>query len=68
MSVIHHFSHKLLNYFLMFPCNEHVEINKFLHSLAYTWMTIIDIQVHIIDNLPLDVLLERNAKLVVAWL
>ena len=26
----------------MFQCNEHVEINKFLCSLACTWMTIID--------------------------
>ena len=26
----------------MFQCNEHVEMNKFLCSLACTWMTIID--------------------------
>ena len=25
---------KLLNYFLMFQCNEHVEMNKFLCSLV----------------------------------
>ena len=31
------FFHKLLNYFLMFPCNEHVEMNKLLCSLACTW-------------------------------
>ena len=33
----------------MFQCNEHVEMNKFLCSLACTWMTIIDI----IDNFNL---------------
>ena len=33
--------HKLLNFFL-FQCNEHLEMNKFLCSLACTWMTIID--------------------------
>ena len=33
--------HKFLNYFLC-QCNEHVEINKFLCSLACTWTTIID--------------------------
>ena len=43
-------------------------MNKFLHSLACTWMEIIDIQFYIIDNLSLDVSLQRNAKLVVAWL
>ena len=26
--------HKLLNYFFMFQCNEHVEMNKCLCSLA----------------------------------
>ena len=29
----------------MFQCNEHVEMDKFLCSLACTWMTIIDSQV-----------------------
>ena len=50
--------HKLLNYFFMFQCNEHVEMNKFLCSLACTWMTIIDSQFYIIDNLSLDISLE----------
>ena len=35
----------------MFQCNEHVEMNKFLCSLACTWMTIIDSQFNIIDSL-----------------
>ena len=42
----------------MFQCNEHVEMNKFLCSLACTWMTIIDSQFYIIDSLYLDVSLE----------
>ena len=60
--------HKFLNYFLMFQCNEHVEMNKLLCSLACTWITIIDSQFYIIDSLSLDVSLEWNANLVVAWL
>ena len=44
--------------FFMFQCNEHVEMNTFLCSLAYTWMTIIDSQFGIIDSLSLDVSLE----------
>ena len=28
----------------MFKCNEHVETNKFLRSLACTWMTITNSQ------------------------
>ena len=52
----------------MFHCNEHVEMSKFLCSLAYTWMTIIDSQFYIIDSLSLDISLEWNANLVVAWL
>ena len=51
-----------------FQCNEHVEMNKFLCSLACTWITIIDSQFYIIDSLSLDVSLEWNANLVVAWL
>ena len=39
----------------MFHCNEHVEMNKFLCSLACTWMTIIDSQFYIFDILALDV-------------
>ena len=50
--------HKLLNYFFMFQYNEHVEMNKFLCSLACTWMTIIDSQFYIIDSLSLEVSLE----------
>ena len=52
----------------MFRCNEYVEMNKFLRSLACIWMTIIDSQFYIIDSLSLDVSLEWNANLVVAWL
>ena len=39
----------------MFQYNEHVEMNKRLCSLAYTWMTIKDSQFYIIDSLSLDV-------------
>ena len=64
--------HKLLNYFFMFPCNEHVETNKFLFRLACTWMTIIDSQFYIIDSLFWDVSLEWNCLVVkrelTAWL
>ena len=42
----------------MFQCNENVEMNKFLCSLACTWMTIIDNQFYITDSLSLDVSLE----------
>ena len=52
----------------MFQCNGHVETNTYLCSLACTWMTIIDSQFYIIDSLSLDVSLEWNANLVVAWL
>ena len=52
------FFHKLLNYFFMFQCNEHVEMNKFLYTLACTWMTIIDSQFHVIDSLSFDVSLK----------
>ena len=58
-------------HFLMFQCNEPIEMNKFLCSLVCTWMTIhvIDSQFYIIDSsISLDVSLEWNAKLVVAWL
>ena len=41
-----------------FQCNEHVEMNKFLCSLACTRMTIIDSQFYIIDSLSLDVSFE----------
>ena len=50
--------HKFLNYFLMFQCNEHVEMNKLLCSLACTWITIIESQFYIIDSLSLHVSLE----------
>ena len=42
------FFHKLLNYFLIFQCNEHVGMNKLLCSLACTWITIIDSQIYIV--------------------
>ena len=35
----------------MFQCNGHVEMNKFLCSLACTWMTIIDSQFYVIDSI-----------------
>ena len=41
--------HKHFNSFFMFN-NEHVEINKFLCSLACTWKPIIDSQFYIIDS------------------
>ena len=42
----------------MFQRNENVEMNKFLCSLACTWMTIIYSQFYITDSLSLDVSLE----------
>ena len=60
ISVFHHktgFS-QTSQLFFMFQCNKHEEMNKFLCSLAYTWMTIIDSQFYIIDSLILDVSLE----------
>ena len=42
----------------MFQCYEHLEMNKFLCSLACTWMTIIDSQFDSIETLSLDVSLE----------
>ena len=42
------FFHKLSTVF-MFQCNEYVEMNKFLCSLACTWITIIESQFYIID-------------------
>ena len=60
MSVFDHKQvfYKLLNYFFMFQCNEHVEMIKFLRSLTCIWMTIIDSLFYIIDSLSLDVSLE----------
>ena len=52
MSVFHHktsFS-QTSQVLFMFQCNEHVEMNKFLCSLACTWMTIINSQFYIIDS------------------
>ena len=44
----------------------------YVHSinecLTCTWMTIIDSKSYIIDSLALDISLESNANLVVAWL
>ena len=51
----------------MFQCNEHVEMYKFLCILECTWMSMIDSKFCIIDSLSLDVSLEWNANLVVAW-
>ena len=42
----------------LFQCDEHVEMNKFLCSLACTWMTIIDSRFYITDSLTLDVSFE----------
>ena len=55
---LHHklFSTNISTTFL-FQCNEHVEMNKFLCSLACTWMKILDSQFYIID-LSSDVSLE----------
>ena len=60
MSVFHHktgFS-QTSQLLFMFQCNEHVEMNKVLCSLACTWMTIIASQFYIFDDLSLDVSLE----------
>ena len=56
MTVFHNkrFFHKLLNYFFMFQCNVHVEMNKILCSVACIWMTIIDTQFYTIDSLSLS--------------
>ena len=48
----------------MFQCYEHVEMNKFLCSLACTWMTIIDSQFYIIGSLSLDV----SSEMLTWWL
>ena len=48
---------KLLNYFFMFQCNEHLKMNKFLCSLC-SRMTIIDSQFYVINSLSLEVSLE----------
>ena len=45
-------------FFKMFQCNEHVDMNTFLCSLACTWMTIIESQFYIIDIKSLDASLE----------
>ena len=60
MSVFHHKTVFLQTsqLFFMFQSNEQVEMNKFLCSLACTWMTIIDSQFYIIDSLSLDVSFE----------
>ena len=49
------FYHKLLvtnfsSILFMSQCNEHVEMNKLLCTLACTWMTIIDSQFYIIES------------------
>ena len=62
------FQHKTGFHKLLFQCNEHVEMNKFLCGLTCTWMTIIDSQFYIIVSLSFDVSLELNTNLVVACL
>ena len=60
MSAFHHkteFS-QTFQLLFMFQRNKNVEMNKFLCSLACTWMTIIDSQFDIINSLILDVPLE----------
>ena len=52
----------------MFQCNEHVEMNKLLCSLACTWKTIKGSQFHIIDSLSFRCFIGMDANLVVAWL
>ena len=47
----------------MFQCNEHVDMNKVLSSLAFTWMAIIDSQFYIIDSLSLDVFIGMKCSL-----
>ena len=55
--IINFFSTNFSIFVLMFQCNEHAEMNKFLCSLACTWMTIIGSQFFfIIDSLSLDVI------------
>ena len=44
--------------YFLFQYNEHVEMNKFMCSLACTLMTILDCQFYIIGSLSLDVSLE----------
>ena len=61
MSVLNHYTGFLQTsqlLFMLFQFNEHVEMNRFLCSLACTRMTIIDSQFYIIDSLSLDVSLE----------
>ena len=55
---INFFSQTPQLFFFMFQCNEHVEMNKFLYSLACTWMPIIDSQFHCIDSFSFDVSLK----------
>ena len=52
----------------MFQCYEHAEMNKFLYSLACTWMTIIDSQFYIINSLSLEVSLFHWNEMLTWWL
>ena len=54
---LQHMSIQTSQLLFMFKCYEHVEMNKFLCSLACTWRTIIDSQFYIIDSLSLDEIL-----------
>ena len=60
MSVFHHKTGFSQTSQLLFTLqyNEHVEMNKFLCSLACTWTTIIDSPFYMIDSVSLDVSLE----------
>ena len=61
MSVFHHKSGfpQTSQLLVMFQCNEHVEMDKFLCNLACIWITIIDSPFYIIDSLSLDVSLVK---------
>ena len=61
MSVFHHKAgvSQTSQLLFMFQFNEHIEMNKFLCSLACTWMTMIDSQFHIIDSVSLDISLNE---------
>ena len=60
MSVFHYLTgfSQISQLLFMFQCNEHVEMETFLCSLACTQMAKIDSQFYIIDSLSLDVSLE----------
>ena len=60
MSVIHHTTDfSQTSQLLLFQCNVHVEMNKFLCSLACFWMTIIDGQFY--NNEPVHEISNKMA-------